>query len=86
MATPDTITAAQLSRLVGTPEAPLTIDVRLDSDYASDPRMLGFSRMYRDDLAQLDATMALYDAFYRWARDAVGEMHNWPTPAGGGRS
>ncbi len=47
---------------------------------------LGFSRMYRDDLAQLDATMALYDAFYRWARDAVGEMHNWPTPAGGGRS
>ena len=43
---------------------------------------LGFSRMYRDDLAQLDATMALYDAFYRWARDAVGETHNWPTPAG----
>ncbi len=47
---------------------------------------LGFSRMYRDDLAQLDATMALYDAFYRWARDAVGETHNWPTPAGVGRS
>ncbi len=47
---------------------------------------LGFSRMYRDDLAQLDATMALYDAFYRWARDAVGETHNWPTPAGGGRA
>lgn len=47
---------------------------------------LGFSRMYRDDLAQLDATMALYDAFYRWARDAVGETHNWPTPATGGRT
>ena len=47
---------------------------------------LGFSRMYRDDLAQLDATMALYDAFYRWARDAVGETHNWPTPAGGTRA
>ncbi len=47
---------------------------------------LGFSRMYRDDLAQLEATMSLYDAFYRWARDAVGETHNWPTPAGGGRS
>ncbi len=44
---------------------------------------LGFSRMYRDDLAQLDATMTLYDAFYRWARDAAGETHNWPTPAGG---
>jgi rhodanese-related sulfurtransferase len=36
---------------------------------------LGFSRMYRDDLAQLDATMSLYDAFYRWARDATGETH-----------
>ena len=41
---------------------------------------LGFSRMYRDDLAQLDAAMGLYDAFYRWSRDAVEETHNWPTP------
>lgn len=39
---------------------------------------LGLSRMYRDDLQQLDAGMALYDAFYRWARDAVAETHNWP--------
>jgi rhodanese-related sulfurtransferase len=44
---------------------------------------LGLSRMYRDDLAQLDAAMGLYDAFYRWARDAVGETHNWPAPVGG---
>lgn len=36
---------------------------------------LGYSRMYRDDLAQLDAAMALYDAFYRWCRDAVDETH-----------
>lgn len=43
---------------------------------------LGLSRMYRDDLAQLDAAMGLYDAFYRWARDAVGETHNWPAAAG----
>jgi rhodanese-related sulfurtransferase len=41
---------------------------------------LGFSRMYRDDLEQLDATMALYDSFYRWCRDAVAESHNWPNP------
>jgi rhodanese-related sulfurtransferase len=41
---------------------------------------LGLSRMYRDDLAQLEASMRLYDAFYRWSRDAVGETHNWPTP------
>jgi rhodanese-related sulfurtransferase len=39
---------------------------------------LGLSRIYRDDLAQLEAGMALYDAFYRWARDATGETHNWP--------
>jgi hypothetical protein len=36
---------------------------------------LGYSRMYRDDLAQLEATMPLYDAFYRWCRDAVNETH-----------
>jgi rhodanese-related sulfurtransferase len=39
---------------------------------------LGLSRMYADDLAQLEAGMGLYDAFYRWCRDAVDETHNWP--------
>jgi hypothetical protein len=39
---------------------------------------LGLSRMYADDLAQLDAGMGLYDAFYRWCRDATDETHNWP--------
>jgi len=39
---------------------------------------LGLSRMFRDDLQQLEAGMALYDAFYRWARDATGEGHDWP--------
>ena len=43
---------------------------------------LGLSRMYSDDLAQLEAGMALYDAFYRWARDAVDEQHNWPVNKG----
>lgn len=43
---------------------------------------LGLSRMYSDDLAQLEAGIALYDAFYRWARDAVDEQHNWPTNTG----
>ncbi|MDB5394251.1 MAG: sulfurtransferase [Rhodospirillales bacterium] len=42
---------------------------------------LGLSRMYRDDIAQLDAAMGLYDAFYRWARDAVSETHTWPAGA-----
>jgi rhodanese-related sulfurtransferase len=40
---------------------------------------LGLSRMYRDDLAQLEAGMLLYDAFYRWCRDATDETHNWPS-------
>lgn len=40
---------------------------------------LGLSRMYRDDLEQLEAGMLLYDAFYRWCRDAVEETHNWPS-------
>ena len=40
---------------------------------------LGLSRMFDDDLQQLEAGMMLYDAFYRWCRDASGETHNWPT-------
>jgi hypothetical protein len=44
---------------------------------------LGLSRMHRDDLAQLEAGMLLYDAFYRWCRDATAETHNWPTPGKG---
>lgn len=43
---------------------------------------LGLSRMYSNDLEQLEAGIALYDAFYRWARDATDEQHNWPTNAG----
>lgn len=43
---------------------------------------LGLSRMYSDDLAQLEAGIALYDAFYRWARDATDEQHSWPTNSG----
>lgn len=40
---------------------------------------LGLSRMYSDDLEQLEAGMLLYDAFFRWTRDATDETHNWPT-------
>ncbi len=36
---------------------------------------LGYSRMYRDDLAQLAAAMAHFDAVYRWSRDATDECH-----------
>ncbi len=39
---------------------------------------VGLSRMFRDDLAQLDAGMLMYDALYRWARDGFDEGHDWP--------
>ena len=37
---------------------------------------LGFSRIYRDDLAQLEASLPIYDALYRWCRDATSEKHD----------
>jgi rhodanese-related sulfurtransferase len=40
---------------------------------------LGLSRMFADDLAQLEAGLSLYDAFFRWCRDATDETHNWPS-------
>jgi rhodanese-related sulfurtransferase len=39
---------------------------------------VGLSRMFRDDLQQLEAGMLLYDALYRWARDGHEEGHDWP--------
>ncbi len=40
---------------------------------------LGLSRMFSDDLEQLESGMVVYDALYRWCRDATDETHNWPT-------
>ncbi|HEX6219350.1 MAG TPA: sulfurtransferase/chromate resistance protein [Sphingomicrobium sp.] len=42
---------------------------------------LGLSRMFADDLEQLEAGMTLYDSFYRWCRDAVDETHDWVSHA-----
>ncbi|HKY95290.1 MAG TPA: chromate resistance protein ChrB domain-containing protein, partial [Kiloniellales bacterium] len=39
---------------------------------------LGLSRMYADDSEQLEASLPLYDALYRWCRDASDETHGWP--------
>ena len=43
---------------------------------------VGLSRLYRDDLMQLEAAMPLYDALYRWARDGFEEGHDWPAGRG----
>jgi rhodanese-related sulfurtransferase len=62
------VRAADTARLDLCPEAPGLLAASL-----------GLSRMYDDDLKQLEAGIALYDAFYRWCRDATNETHNWPT-------
>jgi rhodanese-related sulfurtransferase len=40
---------------------------------------VGLSRQYKDDVKQVEAGMAIYDALYRWARDGQGEGHDWPS-------
>ena len=62
------VRAADTGRLDLSPEAPGLLAASL-----------GLSRMFDDDLEQLAAGMQLYDAFYRWCRDAAKETHNWPT-------
>jgi rhodanese-related sulfurtransferase len=62
------VRAADTARLDLSPEAPGLLAASL-----------GLSRMYDDDLEQLDAGILLYDAFYRWCRDATKETHNWPS-------
>ena len=62
------VRAADTARLDLSPEAPGLLAASL-----------GLSRMFDDDLEQLSAGMSLYDAFYRWCRDATKETHNWPT-------
>jgi rhodanese-related sulfurtransferase len=61
------VRAADTARLDLCPEAPGLLAASL-----------GLSRMFDDDLEQLAAGMTLYDALYRWCRDASGETHNWP--------
>ena len=58
------VRAADTGRLDLCPEAPGLLAASL-----------GLSRMYDNDLEQLEAGMTLYDAFYRWCRDATGETH-----------
>jgi rhodanese-related sulfurtransferase len=62
------VRGADTARLDLSPEAPGLLAASL-----------GLSRMFDDDLEQLSAGLLLYDAFYRWCRDATKETHNWPT-------
>jgi rhodanese-related sulfurtransferase len=46
---------------------------------------LGLSRLFDDDLVQLQAGLNFYDAVYLWCRDASVETHNWPSTSAGGK-
>jgi hypothetical protein len=58
------VRAADTGQLDLSPEAPGLLAVSL-----------GLSRMYDNDLEQLEVGMTLYDSFYRWCRDASDETH-----------
>ena len=53
MAAPNEITPTQLSRLIGTPDCPVIIDVRDDEDFASDPRVIPTA--YRHPYADIES-------------------------------
>ncbi|MGO4734952.1 chromate resistance protein ChrB domain-containing protein [Bosea sp. 2KB_26] len=75
------LTSAVLERLATIVRAADTARLELVPEAAGFlAASLGLSRMFKDDLEQLDAGMLLYDAFYRWCRDATDETHNWPSP------
>jgi len=46
MPSPTEITVAQLSRLVGLPNAPTLVDVRSDKEFQTDPRLVPTSRRH----------------------------------------
>ena len=46
---PTTIAPQQLARLIGTPDAPVLIDVRLAEDFAADPRLIPTARRIAHD-------------------------------------
>jgi hypothetical protein len=47
---------------------------------------LGLSRLFDDDLVQLQVGLTFYDAAYLWCRDASAETHNWPSKTAEGKS
>ena len=79
------IAPAQLARLIGTRDCPTLVRAADTDRHDLAPQAagllavsVGLSRMFRDDLAQLEAGMLVYDALYRWARDGFGDGHDWP--------
>lgn len=58
MAAPNEITAPQLLRLIGTPDAPVIVDISIDEDFADDPYLVpGSFRHAHTDLPGLIARL-----------------------------
>ncbi|MEP1932545.1 MAG: sulfurtransferase, partial [Roseibium sp.] len=58
MAAPNEITVPQLLRLIGTPEAPVIVDISIDPDFAKDPFLIpGSFRHPHTDLPGLIARL-----------------------------
>ena len=74
MPSPDCITVAQLSHLIGTPDAPLIIDVRIDEDRAADPRLM-LASVQRD-----------YRTVPDWAANSAVDWAGRPLTGPAGRS
>ena len=54
MPAPNAISFEKLTRIIGTPRAPLLLDVRSEEDFAADPRLLpGATRIDDQTLADL---------------------------------
>ena len=59
MAAPNEITVPQLLRLIGTPDAPVIVDISIDPDFADDPFLIpGAFRHPHTDFAGLLARLA----------------------------
>lgn len=59
MPAPNAISFDKLARIIGTPRAPLLIDVRSEEDFAADPRLLpGATRIDDQALAALAPQLA----------------------------
>ena len=59
MPSPTEITATQLNRLIGTPDAPVLVDVCVDEDFNEDPRLIpGAFRHAFDTIADIAPKLA----------------------------
>ncbi len=66
----DIVRCADTNRLNDNPQSPGLLAISI-----------GLSRLHSNDVEQMHAGLAVYDALYRWCRDGVDEIHTWPARA-----